>query len=55
MTWFLICCIAVFILSLVSNVLFLLSPMNNLKGGSILGIIVFTALTVWAISLIISG
>lgn len=54
MIWFLVCSLIIFVLSLISNIIFILTTSDNAKGGAILGVIAFTALIFWDISLILN-
>lgn len=51
MTTFIIVCIAIFILSLISNIIFILTSEDTRSGG-IVGMIIFTAMIVWGFSLL---
>ena len=52
MTAFLITSIVLFFISLLSNVVYVLNNHTDLKGGSIIGIAVFSGMIVWALSLL---
>jgi len=52
MTAFIIVCIALFIISIVSNGLFILNNNTEFKAGALIGIIVFSGMTAWALSLL---
>ena len=51
MTAFLITCIFIFVLSLTSNIVFILTSEES-RGGAVFGMIAFTAMTAWAIFLL---
>ena len=52
MTAFLIVSIVLFLISLLSNAAYIINAHTELKGGSILGLIVFSGMIVWALSLL---
>jgi hypothetical protein len=51
MTAFIIVCIALFSLSLISNVIFILTS-EDTRAGGVIGMIAFTAMIVWGIALL---
>jgi hypothetical protein len=53
MTPFIIVCLAIFLLSLISNIVFILTS-EETRAGGIVGMIVFTAMIVWGIALLFS-
>lgn len=52
MTAFLIASIVLFFISLLSNVVYVLNNYTDLKGGAIVGIVIFSGMIVWALSLL---
>lgn len=51
MTAFIIACLAIFFLSLISNIIFVLTT-DGTRAGGIIGIVTFTAMIVWSCVLI---
>jgi hypothetical protein len=52
MTAFLIASIVLFFISLLSNIVYVLNNYTELKGGSVIGIVVFSGMIAWALSLL---
>lgn len=52
MTAFLIVSVVLFLLSILSNIIFVLNENVTAKGGAVLGVIVFTGMIVWALTLL---
>jgi hypothetical protein len=52
MTAFIIVTLILFLFSLLSNIVFVLNENTTFKSGSVFGLIVFTSMIVWGISLL---
>ena len=52
MTAFLIVCIVLFFISIVSNTVYVLNNYTENKAGAVLGLIVFSGMIAWAFSLL---
>lgn len=53
MTAFLIVCIFLFLLSIFSNAVFILNNYTEVKLGAVLGLLVFSGMVVWALTLLL--
>jgi hypothetical protein len=52
MTAFLIVTIALFLVSIISNTVFILNNYTDSKSGAILGLVIFSGMIVWALTLL---
>jgi hypothetical protein len=55
MFWFLLVCTLLFVLSVISNIIFILSDAEAPKSGALAGLIVFVVMIVWSVTLMFSS
>ena len=53
MTAFLIICMILFLISIISNTAYILNNYTDHKLGSVIGLVIFTGMFVWALSILI--
>ena len=54
MTAFIVITLVLFLLAMITNTIFILNENTQNKGGAVLGLMVFTAMSVWGMFLLFS-